>query len=110
MFNSRDEKLILSEEFYNPYPYKVGRYVINKKTKEIVKICNIYEEDNKKMVLVQLVQFGIRTAKIKTLSLKELKQNYIRYDEIIIERMPSEEECLHIGLPFDDVNCLKLKK
>lgn len=105
MFNSRDEKLVLDEEFYNPY--KIGNYVINNETKEVVKILNIYEEDNNIMVLVQI---GIGTDEEKILSLSELRKNYVKYDEIVIERMPSEEERLHIGLSFSNVNSLKLKK
>lgn len=115
MFNKRDERVVLSADFYNPY--KVGKYVENIKTKQIAEIIDIIENDKEKKVLLQT---NIREPKNKEtiieISYKELKENWVKSERIIIKRLPREEERVHLGITFSntdyfqDEKTLKLKK
>lgn len=109
MFNTRDEKIELPKDFYNPY--KKGNYVENIQTKEVAKIINIIKNGKEEVVILQTDIRNEREEGIIQITYKDLRKNWIKTDKIIITRMPTEKERLHLGLfEHKTETILKLKK
>lgn len=68
----------------------------------ILLLTNIREPKNKEAII--------------EISYKELKENWVKSERIIIKRLPTKEERVHLGITFPNINyfqdekTLKLKK
>lgn len=98
MFNSRDDYCEIDfNEIHNPYA--VGKYVQNRKTKEIAKIIYIDEDIT---TLQMNVDEDLDSTDYLDISTSNLKSDWKKCEKIIIGKLPRKEDSVYIPFHFND--------
>ena len=99
MINTRDDYCEIDyEKIYNPY--MINKIVENIKTKIVAKIIYL---DDYHAVLEFNIDKNLYSKEYLDISIKELKNEWVKCNKIIIGKLSSEEERIHIELNFEDI-------